>query len=226
MAIFTILESERPTLRCVSASARDEVVVAFVQTLIRDWLAKNGGKQKDLAVRASMSPAQMSNIINGNTGVWRSLDGLARVFHFADRAALVAAAHEWRRGEAGNAAELMKEPAVLSAIEIVRGARSDVSVAQIRTILYAFGHDRFRGRDTDFWVKELLDELQLEREISQRDRAERNEAARDKRARKTQVQGSMRAGHRRRREAAAAAAVASAEPPIASERKPARKAAG
>lgn len=184
-----------------STSGRDKALSDYVRMKIREWLETNGRDQKELARRVGVSPSLISTIISGKIGVaGRSGPGFASAFGFANFDELRSAAYGWWLQQ-GQQTEtfVADEPAVAESIEIVLGMRADVTKAQVLTILHAYTHERFRGRDQSFWVPELLRELQFERAVTQEKTAEANAVARDKRSRKANIHGALRAEHRRRK---------------------------
>lgn len=202
-SVFRITHAETPTIEAMTED-RGDAVAEYVRVLIREWLAKGEGDQKQLAARAGVSSSLISQVKNGKHGVdMRSLPGFAKVFHFGTVDGLRAAAYRWWLSQGEAAMQLWQEAAVKEAIADVRELMPHVSEAQLRTIVASLDDiPRFRGRDKQAWIDTLLTELKTEHRIAAQATATKNAAARDKRARKSQIQGAMRAGHRRRKEAA------------------------
>ena len=182
-------------------AVRDSAVTEYVRTRIREWEA-SGRDQTELASKAGLSAATISQV-KTRIGVGsRSIDGFARALGFKSATELRSAAYSWFQQQGAEGSARAHEPAVVAAVATVRGLRADVTEAQIQTILFAFGHERFAGRDESFWVRTLLDELLLERHVMQATNAAAHAAQRDEAARRAQISGSLRAEHRRRKEAA------------------------
>lgn len=157
---FIIPERGRRSLSRVS-DAEDDPVARYVRMRLRQLLTKQ--PQIELAQRIGVSPSGLSQVKDGKEGVGsRSIGRYARALGFKSPEALRQAAWAWVMTEAKLGASLALEPAVADAIRTVCALRPEVSETTVRTILHAFGHDRFRGRSVDYWVRTLLDELQFE----------------------------------------------------------------
>jgi hypothetical protein len=179
---------------------RDNAVTAYVRMKIREW-EQSGRDQVELAKRVDVAPSTISQV-KTRTGVGsRSIDGFARAFGFKTVKELQDAAYLWFMAQGETTASLAAESGVAEAIEMVLPLRPGVTRAQVETILHAFTHERFRGRDASFWVKALLEELQLERRMETAAIDAKKTAERDTRAHRAKVHGEMRTGHRRRKEA-------------------------
>lgn len=188
----------------IVGTGRDSAVTEYVRARIREWEA-SGRDQRELATKAGVSEATISQV-KTRIGVGsRSIDGFARALDFPSAAELRNAAYSWYQQKSAMGNARADEPAVAAAIASVLSLQPRVTRAQLDTILFAFSHERFNGRDEAFWIPTLLMELRLEVSVAERERAESNRDARDKRARKSQLNGALRAEHRRRNEAAAAA---------------------
>lgn len=143
-------------------SNRDTVLSDFVRMKIREWEA-SGREQQELAriaqeVAPQFGKSTVAQVKKG-TGVGaKTAPGFARAFGFADVAAMVDAAHDWRRGSGSALDELMAEEPVRVAMENVKLIVSNTTDEQLRSILSAFTAARFRGRDAMFWVQTLGEE--------------------------------------------------------------------
>lgn len=180
------------------ADRRDSALTEYVRSRIREW-ESSGSDQLELARRVGCSAATISQV-KTKTGVGsRTVDGFAKAFGFRDASALRAAAYQWFLAQGGVVAVLLAEPAVISSMVTVLGLRAGITEAQLRTILYAFGHERFQGRDESFWVPTLLEELAQESRVAEAQRNSQHQAASAKRTRKSKIEGALRAGHRRRK---------------------------
>lgn len=137
-----------------------DVVSRFVRWKLNHLVTETS--QKDLAKRLRLSPAGLSNVRAGKSGVGsRSRAKYARVLGYGNAEALETAAMEWALSEAKVGTTLAQEPAVLEALRIV-GSMTGRDDTSLRMVLHAFGNDRFRGRPTEYWVRTLLDELRYE----------------------------------------------------------------
>jgi hypothetical protein len=177
-------------------SSRDQALSDYVRKRIRDW--KGSGRElQELARIASIAKSSPSQVLLGTGVAKKTGRGYARAFGFHTFEDLQKAAYEWwlAGGEqAAAAVERPEEDSVREAIEILKSTMQ-ATEAQLRTILGDFTADRFRGRDTMFWVQTLGAEVKRDREALAADAHHRK--------RTQKVQAEIRAKRREHEDATA-----------------------
>lgn len=146
-------------------SSRDQALSDYVRKRIREWRA-DGRELQELAARAGIAKSSPSTVLLGTGVAKKTGQGYARAFGFASYKALQEAAYRWWLEQGQGASEAVAapdEPALAEAIEVVKGTMQATD-AQIRTIIADFAAQRFRGRDTMWWISTLGAELQRDRQ--------------------------------------------------------------
>lgn len=142
---------------------RDDVVSSYVRYRIREW-RDSGRELQELARVAGLSKSQPSMTLLGTGIGGKTAPKYAAAFGFSDVDAMKSAAWEWwtAQGRQGKeAADNMSEAAGVAVdmlVELNQGTRP-----QIEAILAAYTHERFRGRDVEWWLQVLSAELARDR---------------------------------------------------------------
>ncbi len=156
-------------------SNRDDVVSGFVRFKIREW-RESGRELQDLARLAGFAKSTPSQVIMG-TGVGQKTGPkFARAFGFESYDAMKLAAFEWWKSQTVPGEGTSAEPVVAQAVDAVV-ALNQGTRQQVEAVLTAYAHPRFRGRELNWWITTLLDELGADRRALKADKAERIEAA-------------------------------------------------
>lgn len=191
----------------IVAANRDTVLSDYVRFKIREWVEQLGREQKDLAAVAGFkSPSTVAMVKRGQGVGAASAPGFASAFGYSSVQAMVDAAYEWRRGLGESLERRLADESFRKAAEMLGAFMPMPSDAELRTIAADFVGARFDGRDPEWWLRTLSDELKRDRE---RDRLRANERRTEQADRKREIrteEGRWRADARRKHDVAAATA--------------------
>jgi transcriptional regulator with XRE-family HTH domain len=204
---------------------RDQAVTFYVRMRLRELLERKEMDQVQIARAIGRSTSYVSQVLTRIGVGGRSIDGFARLLQCGNADNLRRIAYQWWLGQGGNAGvSRIEEPAVQEAVALVRNVRPKTTDAQFKTILTAFGHHRFDGRDSMWWYDTLLAELALEKrleiEADEANTLAKREASKVAR-RMRDKQGEFRTGHQLR--SALAAEEAEARAAVKADEEAARK---
>ena len=142
--------------------AQDDEVTAYVRHRLR-LLMDSGMEQQEIARRTGLSKGLIS-AHRARSGVGaKAARAYAKLFGLADVGELRREARAWQDGPAAEVPAVELEAA--EAIEMIVGL-GQATRAQVLTILAAYTHPRFRGRDTAWWTSQLLPEVARDRSSS------------------------------------------------------------
>ncbi len=152
---------------------REDALSGFVRMKIREWKASNRELQ-DLARIARIAKSAPSNVLGGMGVGNKTGPGYARAFGFASYDDMRAAAYRWWQESGAEGAKQASDPdsAAGKAVDAVLGLGQGTR-PQLETIVAAYAHPRFTGRDVDWWVTTLLEEVRLDRASAERDALQR-----------------------------------------------------
>jgi hypothetical protein len=188
--LFIVNQSEGARLRVVG-TPRDPVVTEWVRWRVREILSSKKMTGVELATKVGLSPALISQIDKmGVAG--RSIEKWARFFEFKSVDAMREHAWEWWREKNPRTSEREQDPAVVEALGVVRGLHPNVTDGAMKTILHRFADPAFDERDSAFWVKALLEEIQQDYLRAQRKQTSQQVRATEKRAANTKVRTAFR----------------------------------
>lgn len=186
---------------------RDNVLTEFVRQKIRDWCEVQKREQKELAKIAGLkSPSVVSMVKDGRQGVGaKTAPGFARAFGYASVDAMSDAAWTARQGTGAGLERRLAEPAFASGVALVANFQVPPTDAELRTIANAYADPYFDGRDAEWWLDTVGDELKRTRA---RDKAAAVEIKADAATRKSSVRANedaWREGASRKRQVSGAA---------------------
>ena len=141
---------------------RDRILSEYVRFRIRQW-EEGGGQLKDLARAAGIAKSGPSTVKLG-TGVGPSTTPkYAKAFGYKSQEELEHAAFSWWSDKGAAVETKLEEPAIQAAINYLVDLKQGTE-AEMRTILAAYTHPRFLGRDVPWWINTLNIELRLDHE--------------------------------------------------------------
>lgn len=197
--VFRTTYAPAPTLSNVADRRTAETL--YIADRVRSDIAA-GKYAKDIAEEVNLAPAAISNLVNNRTGVRpANFDRWRRYLGFPTVEAMQAEAYE-RFGARKPDDEQLVDPSMRTAIdqlaELNQAPREHI-VAIARKL--ASSNPAWVGHAAEFWFYTLAGVLKGEAAIGAAAQAAQRTAERDKRARKSEINSAMRAGHRRRKEA-------------------------
>ncbi len=161
--------SHRGSVRNV-ATTRDDAVSRYIRSRLEEMDSQPKGWQLALARAGKLAPSTVAQVKSG-TGVGaKTIPGFAKALGFKSADDLKSAAYRWWETEgrllsaAQAAATGAKPPTAVAgdAVEAVLGLYPSATRELLEGILVAFSHERFATRDRSWWIRVLIDELQLE----------------------------------------------------------------
>lgn len=144
----------------------DTPLSAFTRMKLFEWKKTQGREQQEMAHRHGIAPSGISQVMSGKLGVGPKLAAkYARAFGFKDVRTFTQAAYDWWLTSGKAADDLIESrPQVASAVDTVV-KMNQATASEVKTILLAYTHDRFRDRDEAWWLSTLLTEIKTDRDL-------------------------------------------------------------